>query len=226
MRRCVVLLGFLEAGDDNNKNCINLPSPLRYGNCEFEILSSQKTKLRRLASLHLLFFMKISTKTRYLTMGAIVAALYVVLTLIAFALGLDKGAIQLRLSEALAVLPAFTPAAIPGLFVGCMASTFLTGGHPLDAVFGSLVTLLAAIVCRMMTPLAKRKGGAWLLPLPNVLLNALLIPFLLIFLYGVEDAYPFLVLTVGVGELLASGVLGMLLYYTLKKCGGDRLFSL
>ena len=168
--------------------------------------------------------MRFSQKTRFLTTSAIIAALYVVLTFISFALGLDKGAIQLRISEALAVLPAFTPAAAPGLFIGCMLSSFLTGGHPLDAIFGSLVTLVAALICRALLPFTRRKLGALLLPLPNVLLNALLIPVLLILVYGVQDAYPFLVLTVGAGEILASGVLGMLLYYALKKCGGDRLF--
>lgn len=157
-------------------------------------------------------------------MGAIIAALYVALTFLSFAFGLDKGAIQLRLSEALAVLPAFTPAAIPGLFIGCMLSSFLTGGHPLDAVFGSLVTLIAAVLCYLIRGLARRRAGALLLPLPNVLLNALLIPVLLILLYGVGEAYPFLVLSVGLGEVLASGVLGTLLYFAIEGSGAKRIF--
>ena len=169
--------------------------------------------------------MQTSKRIRFLTTGAIVAALYVLLTLLSFAFGLDKGAIQLRLSEALAVLPAFTPAAIPGLFVGCMLSSFLTGGHPLDAVFGSIVTLIAAVLCYIIRSALRKKVGAFLLPLPNILLNAFLIPILLIRLYGVEDAYFFLVLTVGIGELLASGVLGVPLCFALQKDGMRKLFN-
>ena len=158
-----------------------------------------------------------SAKIRNMTTAAIIAAAYTVLTFVSFAFGLDKGVIQLRLSEALAVLPAFTPAAIPGLFAGCMLSSFLTGGHPLDAVFGSLVTLLAAFICYFMRKCAKHRIGILTLALPNVILNALLIPLILIFVYGVGDAYPFLLLTVGIGELLASGVLGTLLAYAMRS---------
>lgn len=158
-----------------------------------------------------------STKIRNMTTAAIIAAAYTVLTFVSFAFGLDKGVIQLRLSEALAVLPAFTPAAIPGLFAGCMLSSFLTGGHPLDAVFGSLVTLLAAFICYFIRKCAKHRIGILTLALPNVILNALLIPLILIFVYGVGDAYPFLLLTVGIGELLASGVLGTLLAYAMRS---------
>jgi len=160
---------------------------------------------------------KQARKKRNVTLAALIAALYTVLTLISFAMGLDKGAIQLRLSEALAVLPAFTPAAIPGLFIGCMLSSFLTGGNPLDAIFGSLVTLLAALLCYMIRFCARKRGGLFLLPLPNIILNALLIPLLLIYVYGEAAAYPYLLLTVGVGEILASGVLGVLLALSLRK---------
>lgn len=158
-----------------------------------------------------------SAKIRHMTTAAIIAAAYTVLTFVSFAFGLDKGVIQLRLSEALAVLPAFTPAAIPGLFAGCMLSSFLTGGHPLDAVFGSLVTLLAACICYFLRKCARHRIGILTLALPNVILNALLIPLILIFVYGVGDAYPFLLLTVGIGELLASGVLGSLLAYAMRS---------
>ena len=163
------------------------------------------------------FILRTSKKIKFLALSAMIAALYVVLTYVSFALGLDKGAIQLRLSETLAALPAFTPAGIPGLFIGCMLSSFLTGGHPLDAVFGSLVTLLAAVLCYFMRPLARRRAGVLLLPLPNIFLNALLIPVILILVYGVPEGYPFLVLTVGIGEILASGVLGIPLGYFLAR---------
>ena len=84
-------------------------------------------------------------KTLYLVHAAVIAALYVVLTLLANALGLANYAIQVRFSEALTILPFFTPAAIPGLFVGCILSNLLTGCMPLDVVFGSLATLAGAL---------------------------------------------------------------------------------
>ena len=167
--------------------------------------------------------MKISKKTKFLTHAALIAALYTALTLLSYAFGLDKGAIQLRLSEALAVLPIVSGAAVPGLFVGCFLSSLICGGHPLDVIFGSLVTLTAAVACRAMRPLARRPIGTFLAPLPNILLNALLIPILLIFVYGVPDAYPFLVLTVGIGELLTSGVLGVLLLLAIKRKESIRM---
>ncbi len=159
-----------------------------------------------------------------MTQAAQIAAFYTVLTLVSYLFGLDKGVIQLRLSEALAVLPAFTPAAIPGLFLGCALSTFLSQGHILDVVLGSLVTLIAALLCYLLRGVCRYRFGAFLLPLPNILLNALCIPLLLIFVYGVPDAYPFLLLTVGIGELLASGVLGVVLYFVLLR--QRRLFTL
>lgn len=161
--------------------------------------------------------MKISEKTKNLTLAAMIAAFYTALTLLSYAFGLDKGAIQLRLSEALAVLPALSGAAVPGLFVGCFLSSLLCGGHPLDVVFGSLVTLLAAALCRRMRGVSRFRFGVFLLPLPNILLNALLIPILLIFVYGVPDAYLYLVLTVGIGELFTTGVLGSLLLFALRR---------
>ena len=159
-----------------------------------------------------------------MTQAALIAAFYTVLTLVSYLFGLDKGVIQLRLSETLAVLPAFTPAAIPGLFLGCALSSFLSQGHILDVIFGSLVTLIAAVICYAMRHVTRYRLGAFLLPLPNVLLNALFIPLLLIYVYGAADAYPFLVLSVGIGELIASGVLGVLLYFVLLR--QRKIFSL
>ena len=158
-----------------------------------------------------------------MTYAAVIAALYTALTLVSYALGLDKGAIQLRLSETLAVLPAVSGAAVPGLFVGCFLSSLICGGHPLDVLFGSLVTLLAAIVCRMMHGVLRYKLGALLIPLPNILFNAFLIPVLLILVYGVPDAYMYLVLTVGIGEALTTGVLGSLLLWAIRRNSSIRM---
>lgn len=152
-----------------------------------------------------------------MTYAAVIAALYTALTLLSYAFGLDKGAVQLRLSEVLAVLPCVSGAAVPGLFVGCFLSSLLCGGHPLDVVFGSLVTLLAAMVCRMLRGALRYKLGTILVTLPNVLLNAFLIPLLLMFVYGVPDGYFYLVLTVGIGEAVTTGILGSCLLFAMRR---------
>lgn len=147
----------------------------------------------------------------FITRGAIIAALYVALTFISNAFGLASGVVQLRLSEALAILPFFTPAAIPGLFVGCALSNLLTGCAPWDVLFGSLATLLGAAGAYLL----RRKK--WLVPLPTIASNTLIVPFILSFVYGAEGTIPFFMLTVGVGEFLSCGVLGMLLLFVLKR---------
>jgi len=111
-----------------------------------------------------------NNKTRFLTYGSVIAALYVALTLLANALGLASGVIQVRLSEALTILPMFTPAAVPGLFVGCVLANLLTGCAPWDVVFGSLATLIGALGT---WKLAKNK---WIAPLFPILSNAIICP--------------------------------------------------
>ena len=137
-------------------------------------------------------------KVKMLTQGAIIAALYVLLTYLAAAMGLSSGVIQVRFSEALCILPYFTPAAIPGLAVGCLLANFLTGSAAWDVLFGSLATLIGAIAARM---LRKHK---WLVLLPSVLANMIVVPPVLMYVYGAEEAYPFLVMTVGIGEVVIS----------------------
>ena len=79
-------------------------------------------------------------KVLRITQAAMIAAIYVVLTVFISAFNLASGAIQVRISEALTILPVFTPEAIPGLFLGCLISNLVTGCMPLDVVFGSLAT--------------------------------------------------------------------------------------
>ena len=150
-------------------------------------------------------------KVKMLTQGAIIAALYVLLTYLAAAMGLSSGVIQVRFSEALCILPYFTPAAIPGLAVGCLLANFLTGSALWDVLFGSLATLVGA-VCAYL--LRKHK---WLVPLPSVLANMIVVPPVLMYVYGAEEAYPFLVMTVGIGEVISIYGLGMLLLFALEK---------
>ena len=150
-------------------------------------------------------------KTKNLTYGAMIAALYVVLTLLAKVFGLDSGAIQVRFSEALCILPVLTPAAIPGLFVGCLLSNLLTGAMVWDVIFGSLATLIGAIFTR------KLREHRYLATLPPIIANTLIIPFVLTYAYGIPGGIPYFMLTVGIGEVISCGILGSILFSLLKK---------
>lgn len=152
-----------------------------------------------------------NSKAVYVATAASVAALYVVLTFISSLFGLSSSVIQIRISEALTILPAFTPAAIPGLFIGCILSNLLTGGLILDVVFGSLATLIGAVGTYL---LRKKK---WLVSLPPIISNILIVPLILRYVYGAPDAYLFMVGTVGAGEIISCGILGMILYFAVDK---------
>lgn len=146
----------------------------------------------------------------FLTQAAMIAALYVVFTLIAAALGLSSMQVQIRFSEALTILPYFTPAAIPGVFIGCLLSNILAGGALLDIIFGSLATLIAAVG----TYLLRRQK--WLAPIPPIVANTLVVPFVIKAAYGIGPIWLSFI-TVGAGEFLSAGVLGMLLLLVLEK---------
>lgn len=142
--------------------------------------------------------------------AALIAALYVVLTMVFAPFSFRE--MQVRVSEALTILPAFTPAAVPGLFIGCLLANLLGGAAVPDVIFGSLATLIGAFFTWKL-----RNKHPFLAPVPPILSNMLIIPFVLRYAYGVPMAIPFMMLTVGFGEVLSCGVLGMLLYYALKK---------
>ena len=150
-------------------------------------------------------------RVKFICHAALIAAIYVLLTYLAAAMNLSSGAIQIRFSEALCILPYFTAAAVPGVSVGCLLANVLTGSVPLDIVFGTLATLIGAVLARK---LCKNK---WLVPLPSVLSNMAIIPFVLMYAYGAEEAYPFLLLTVGIGEVISIYGLGMILLTALEK---------
>lgn len=152
-------------------------------------------------------------KVTFITQAAVIAALYVVLTQLANMLGLASGAIQVRFSEALTILPFFTPAAIPGLFLGCLISNFLCGSIFWDIVFGSLATLTGAVG----TYLIRKKMPQWCACIPPILANTIIVPFVLAYAYHFEGGIPYFMLTVGIGEILSCGVLGILLLKVLKK---------
>lgn len=156
--------------------------------------------------------MKVSKNLNVLFMAqaAMIAAIYVVITLV-FA-PFSYGEVQVRLSEALTILPVFTPAAIPGLFIGCLISNILGGCIIPDIICGSLATLIGAIFTYSL-----RNQNKYLAPVPPILANALIVPFVLRFGYQVPLPIPFMMLTVGIGEIISCGLLGMILYTALHK---------
>lgn len=155
--------------------------------------------------------MKKLSPALWVAQGAIIAALYVVLTYFIAAIGLANGAIQFRISEALCILPIFTPAAIPGVTIGCLISNIITGCSIFDIIFGTLATLIGAFGTYFL------RKTKFISTLPPVLSNMIIIPLLLKFAYGLDDAWWWLVITVGAGEILSICGLGMLLKAALWK---------
>ena len=152
-------------------------------------------------------------KTRFLVRAAVIAALYVAITWFVAPFGLSgQSAIQLRLSEALTILPYFTSAAVPGLAVGCLLANIFTAAALPDIIFGTLATLLGALGTRLL------RKWRFLAPVPPILANTLIIPFVVKFAYvDVAESLPFLFVTVGIGEVLSVGVLGTMLLLVLER---------
>lgn len=151
-------------------------------------------------------------KNIFITQAAMIAAIYVVLTYFINAFNLASGAIQIRISEALTVLPFFTPAAVPGLFIGCLLSNLLTGCMLPDIIFGSMATLLGALGSYLL------RDHRFLVTIPPVLANMVIIPFVLRYAYGIRFVFhgldlsiPFSMLTVGVGEVISCCIFGSVL---------------
>ncbi len=144
-------------------------------------------------------------KVTFISQAGIIAALYVVLTMFVQIVNLASGAIQFRVSEALCVLPFFTPAGIPGVIIGCLISNFLLLSPVPDIIFGTLATAVGAILSYML------RRHRFLVTLPPVFANALIIPFVLKFAYHLDGALWFFMLTVGAGEALACIGVGSLL---------------
>ena len=155
--------------------------------------------------------MKNKKKIIKIAISAIIAALYVVLTYLASAMGLASFAVQVRFSEALTILPIFSPAAIPGLFVGCILANVLTGCALWDIIFGSVATLIGALGTFF---LRKHKILA---TLPPIIANTVIVPFVLLNVYNLEGTYWFFALTVCLGEIISCGVLGTFLRKSLEK---------
>lgn len=155
-----------------------------------------------------------SASTRYLTRGALIAALYVGLSYVSAVFGLANGVIQFRISEALCILPVFMAEAIPGLYIGCFISNIIAGGVIWDILFGSIATLLGALGAYAMRKLPKKI--MWMATLPNLLANVIIVPFVLMYAYGATEGYFFIALTVGIGEAVCGVIGGTALYYSIK----------
>jgi len=158
-------------------------------------------------------------KITYLTYASMIAALYVILTWMSEILGLAYLTPQIRLGEALCVLVWFTPAAVPGLFVGCIISNLTMGCVIWDVIFGSLATLIGAFFGSKM----KRK---WLVPLPTVMSNSLVVPFIILYCYMDRvsiELYTVTAIGVLIGEIASAYVIGLLLLYAMDKRGIFKL---
>jgi uncharacterized membrane protein len=155
--------------------------------------------------------------TRSIAHGAIIAAVYVVLCIIFQPI--SYGPIQFRIAEALTIMPLFTPAAIPGLFVGCILANIIGQGVIMDVIFGSLATLIGAVLGYLL------RRNRWLVPIPAVVANALIIPFVLRYGYGFTDVPIALeMLYILAGEVVGCYILGELLA-TILMPHKNRLFK-
>lgn len=154
-------------------------------------------------------------KVLFIVQAAAIAAIYVILTVVFAAFSF--GEVQVRLSEALTILPFFTPAAIPGLFVGCIIGNLLGGAIPLDILCGSIATLIGAL-----GSYALRKYK-FLVPLPPIAANTVIVPYVLYYGYGVNLPIPIMMLTVGLGEVISCGIIGIILLLALEKYKGAIL---
>ena len=180
-----------------------------------------------------------STKSiRYLVQAAVIAAIYAVLTLLASSLNLAYGPVQFRISEFLTVLPMFTPAAIPGLTLGCFLANLASPFGPVDWIFGSVATLLAAVVSYLLRNV-RIKDIPFLVPMAPVLFNALVVGVELACFsdvgFGFQNliaarlvswvAFGYNALTVGAGELVICYALGLpFAVFLLKTSLAKKIF--
>ncbi len=153
--------------------------------------------------------MNTNKRIRRMAQAAVIAALYVALTM-AFA-PISFGSVQLRVAEALTILPLFGFAAVPGLFLGCLLANLLGGAVILDVVFGSLATLIGAFGGWLL------RKNRWLVPIPAILANTAIIPFVLKYGYGVDLPIWLQMIYIAAGEVLGCCLLGQLLGSVLLK---------
>ena len=145
----------------------------------------------------------------FVAQTSMIAAVYVALTLIFAPISFNL--IQVRIAEALCILPLFTSVAIPGLYLGCLLGNAIAGAAIYDVIFGSLATLIGAFVGYLL------RHNRWLVPIPSVISNMLIIPFILKYVYMVEVPIIIQMLYIGVGEIISCYILGEILGTALLK---------
>ena len=148
----------------------------------------------------------------WVAQGAVIAAIYVILTIV-FA-PISFGAMQVRIAEMLTVMPMFTAAAVPGLFVGCFLANLLGGAIIWDIVFGSLATLIGAALGYLL------RGNRWLVPIPAVVSNTVIVPLVLRYGYGINIPLPLMMVYVAVGEIIGCYILGEIFLTVMLKYRG------
>ena len=153
----------------------------------------------------------------FMTQAAMIAAIYVALTYLFAPISFSE--IQIRIAEALTILPVFTPAAVPGLFIGCLIGNTVSGALLPDIICGSLATLIGAFFTWKL-----RNAHPFLAPVPPIVANTLVVPFVLKYAYLVDLPIPLMMLTVCIGEILSCGVLGLIFYYALRP-HKERIFG-
>ena len=161
-------------------------------------------------------------RVRFICLAGIIAALYIALTYLAMALGLDKNAIQIRFSEALITLAFVTPAAIPGLYIGCLLANILTGCHPLDILIGPLATLIGAVGAYLIGKMSNKKLARFICTVPNIIANTVIVTIVCYICYTAPAAQdisiiPFYATTIAIGEIISCGVLGTILLLGAEK---------
>lgn len=182
------------------------------------------------------------TSVLFITQAAVIAALYVVLSMLSELLGLCSGVIQCRISEALTILPAFFASAIPGLYVGCLLTNLISSATIWDIIFGPVATLIGALVTYLIGRAVRSKALpkkddvtatdkisalrivilTIMFALPPIIANALIIPPVLKFGIGLDDAFWFIVVTVTAGEIIACGIFGGILLASLLRNRATR----
>ena len=154
--------------------------------------------------------------------GAMIAAIYAAATYLCAVFAIAYGNVQFRLSEALTILSVFTPAAIPGLTVGCIIGNLSSPFGVWDIVFGSLATLLAAITARALRNIRFRNFPVLSLIMP-VIFNGLIIGAELTFLLPTDKGrlitFVIYALEVAAGELAVCVAGGIPLFYAVRKTG-------
>ena len=165
--------------------------------------STRKTKLKEIIE-----YEEKGMSVKFITQAAVIAAIYVVLVVIFNYISFRTSAVQELRRHSQYCLTLHLQQSL-GLFVGCIIANILGGAIVWDVVFGSIATLIGAIGTYL---LRKHK---WLAPVPPIVANTIIVPFVLKFAYGSEGMFAMFFVTVGAGEIIVCGIIGMILLYAL-----------